>query len=26
LSFVKTTAIGDVLKSYGFDVSVGAIK
>jgi len=26
LSFVKTTAIGDVLKSYGFDVSVGAAK
>jgi molybdate transport system substrate-binding protein len=26
LSFVKTIAIGDVLKSYGFDVSVGAIK
>jgi len=26
LSFVKTTAIGDVLKSDGFDVSVGAIK
>jgi molybdate transport system substrate-binding protein len=26
LSFVKTIAIGDVLKSYGFDVSVGAAK
>jgi molybdate transport system substrate-binding protein len=26
LSFVKTAAIGDVLKSYGFDVSVGAAK
>jgi molybdate transport system substrate-binding protein len=26
LSFVKTAAIGDVLKSYGFEVSVGADK
>jgi molybdate transport system substrate-binding protein len=26
LSFVKTAAIGDVLKSYGFDVSVSAAK
>jgi len=26
LSFVKTAAIGDVLKSYGFDVQVGAAK
>jgi molybdate transport system substrate-binding protein len=26
LSFVKTAAIGDVLKSYGFDVQVGSVK
>jgi ABC-type molybdate transport system substrate-binding protein len=26
LSFVKTASIADVLKSYGFDVSVGAAK
>jgi ABC-type molybdate transport system substrate-binding protein len=26
LSFVKTAAIGDVLKSYGFDAQVGPAK